>query len=69
MRDVEYRDLIGELSIFASGTNKDSSSFEDELHAIYKLLAEMTSSESTIEAVRYVIPAIGNYAVQALTMI
>lgn len=68
MRDVEYRDLIDELNIFASGTN-EASSFEDKLYGIYKLLAEMTRSESTIEAVRYVIPSIGNYGVQALTMI
>ncbi|KAK5286430.1 hypothetical protein LTR43_010495 [Exophiala xenobiotica] len=52
MRDVEYRDLIDELNMFVSGKNEASSSFEDELHGIYKLLAEMTSSESTIEAVR-----------------
>jgi DNA-directed RNA polymerase subunit L len=69
MRDVEYRDLIDELNMFVSGKNEASSSFEDELHGIYKLLAEMTSSESTIEAVRYVIPATGFHAVQALTMI
>ncbi|KAK5457302.1 hypothetical protein LTS15_005083 [Exophiala xenobiotica] len=52
MRDVEYRDLIDELNMFVSGKKEASPSFEDELHGIYKLLAEMTSSESTIEAVR-----------------
>ena len=55
MRNVEYRDLIDELKILASGGNEVSPSLEDELLEIYKILAEMTRSDSVIEAIRYVL--------------
>ena len=67
MRNVEYRDLIDELKLLASGANEVSPSFGDELHEIYTVLADMARSESTIEAVRYVLPATGNCAAEALT--